>query len=80
MFSLTCISSFKVCVASPRGFQDVASLVAVADTFATTEPFLDGKYDIRIQKIGRHYKVYKYMSTPILCFFFGLIFACSQFL
>eukprot|EP00794_Sanderia_malayensis_P006771 gene6772-7534_t len=52
----------KVCVASPRGFQDVASLVAVTDTYATSEPFLEARYDIRIQKIGNSYKVYKRRS------------------
>ena len=53
-------------MASPRGFQDVASLVAVADTYATTEPFLEGRYDIRIQKIGGHYTVYKCVCSYLL--------------
>jgi hypothetical protein len=48
-----------VCVQNHRGFQDISSLVAVADTYATTEPFIEGIYDIRIQKIGENYRVFK---------------------
>lgn len=49
----------KVCVASPRGFQDVASLVSMTNNYATSESFLDGKFDLRIVKIGQRYKVFK---------------------
>ena len=49
----------QVCVQNHRGFQDISSLVAVADTYATTEPFIEGIYDIRIQKIGENYRVFK---------------------
>lgn len=52
----------KVCVQNHRGFQDISSLVAVADTYATTEPFIEGIYDIRIQKIGENYRVFKRKS------------------
>eukprot|EP00111_Clytia_hemisphaerica_P004942 TCONS_00014199-protein len=52
----------KVCVASPRGFQDVASLVSLTNTYATSESFLEGKFDLRIYKFGQRYKVYKRKS------------------
>ncbi|XP_028400080.1 synapsin-2-like [Dendronephthya gigantea] len=52
----------KVCVQNHRGFQDISSIVAVADTYATTEPFIEGTYDIRIQKIGESYRVFKRKS------------------
>lgn len=52
----------KVCVASPRGFQDVASLVSMTNNYATSESFLDGKFDLRIVKIGQRYKVFKRKS------------------
>jgi len=40
-------------------FEDLAGVLAIHDDYCTAEPFIEGEYDLRIQKIGNHYRVYK---------------------
>ncbi|XKL66672.1 hypothetical protein PGB90_010092 [Kerria lacca] len=39
-------------------FQDLTSMVAVSCSYVTTEPFIDSKYDLHIQKIGSNYRAF----------------------
>jgi len=43
-------------------FQDLGSVMAMNTHYATAEPFLEGEYDIRIQKVGTHYRCWKRVS------------------
>ncbi|XP_050686263.1 synapsin-like isoform X2 [Eriocheir sinensis] len=52
----------KIRVESNADFQDMASVVAVANTYCTTEPYIDAKFDVHIQKIGAMYKCFQRKS------------------
>jgi len=40
-------------------FEDFSSVIALTNHYVTAEPFYEGVYDLRIQKIGNHYRAYK---------------------
>lgn len=56
-----------------QDFKDFASVIALNKDYVTAEPYMEGgtwyiksmltsEYDLRIQKIGNHYRAYKRMS------------------
>eukprot|EP00164_Ancoracysta_twista_P002395 GFYU01003173.1.p1 GENE.GFYU01003173.1~~GFYU01003173.1.p1 ORF type:complete len:355 (+),score=45.46 GFYU01003173.1:37-1065(+) len=53
----------KIRVPNHHDFSDVSSVVAVAGLYCTGEKFLEADYDLRIQKIGEHYRCFKRTSV-----------------
>eukprot|EP00658_Telonema_sp_P-2_P046138 TRINITY_DN3424_c0_g1_i7.p1 TRINITY_DN3424_c0_g1~~TRINITY_DN3424_c0_g1_i7.p1 ORF type:complete len:265 (-),score=48.62 TRINITY_DN3424_c0_g1_i7:299-1093(-) len=53
----------KMKVDSCKQFYDLSSVMAMNRQYCTAEPFLEGEYDIRIQKIGPHYRAFKRQSV-----------------
>lgn len=49
----------KIKVENEDVFNDTTSILAINGNYSTAEPFYKGKYDLRIQCIGDHIRVYK---------------------
>ena len=49
----------KVKLEHHHDFEDFAGVIALTEKYVTAEPFLIGEYDLRIQKIGNHYRAMK---------------------
>jgi len=48
---------------SSRQFADFKSVCALHSDYITAEPFIDWDYDMRIQKIGPHYRAFRRVSS-----------------
>jgi len=46
-----------------RQFADFKSLTALHGDYVTAEPFIEWDYDMRIQKIGHHYRAFRRVSS-----------------
>jgi len=51
------MEDFRTCLAMTKGSGDSSS------AYCCAEPFIEGDYDLRIQKIGSHYRVFKRTSV-----------------
>lgn len=49
----------KMRLTDHHAFNDLKSVVALTPCYCTAEEFVEGAYDLRIQKIGDHYRAYK---------------------
>jgi len=45
-------------VENPYDYQDLTSVVAISNCYSTVEPYIDGRCDVYIQKIGQYYKAF----------------------
>ena len=60
----TCHSGFgKMRIATDSDFEDIRSIAALQPNYVTAEPFIDWDYDVRIQKIGHHYRAFRRTSS-----------------
>jgi len=53
----------KMKLKSAEEMSDFRSLCALHDDYVTIEPFVEWDFDMRIQKIGTHYRVFKRVSS-----------------
>lgn len=54
----------KMRLADHHEFEDFRSVMAMTDgKYCTAEPFVDGEYDLRLQKIGQRYRAYTRRSV-----------------
>jgi synapsin len=68
----TCHSGFgKMRITTDSDFEDIRSIVALQPHYVTAEPFIDWDYDIRIQKIGHHYRAFRRTSANWKGWFFS---------
>ena len=53
----------KMKIEDCKQFEDLASVIALAQKYTTAEHFFEGEYDIRVQKIGKHIRAFKRVSV-----------------
>jgi len=60
--SLLCITllpcGYQVKIDNVDTFHEVAGILPVAKTFATSEDYIDSRYDLHLQKIGSYYRAF----------------------
>ena len=52
----------KMRIANHKDMEDFRSVIAVTGKYVTAEPYLEGEYDLRVQKIGTHLRCFKRFS------------------
>ncbi|VDP80727.1 unnamed protein product [Echinostoma caproni] len=68
----------KIRADNPIAYQDITSLLVSNNLYATSEPFVDAKCDIHVQKIGPHYKAFAFKQwIDEISHMFGGLDICS---
>jgi hypothetical protein len=58
----------KMKVDHEQGMKDLASVVGIHGDYCTSEPFVEGQYDLRIQKIGGKIRAFKRTGVNFVLF------------
>jgi hypothetical protein len=58
----------KMKIHDHHDFEDFSSVMALSNDYVTAEPFYEGVYDIRIQKIGDRYRAFKRTCCCMSCY------------
>jgi hypothetical protein len=48
----------KIKIDNPNNYEDLSRTIAISNCYFTTEPYINARCDVYIQKIGQNYKAF----------------------